>query len=250
MCAQACATPDASTTHGVVEEIASKWVPSAPGVRYHLQWNWGSAVPTEEGWRVTNDLGYLVEVTEGYMVTDSVQLAPCTDEDPEGVFALLKNTVVGEARAGHAGTGDPSAWLVGIAESLKNPKSVSLDPIVVSAGFYCRAHYLVARAGPKTMNLPDHMVLVGKSLYIAGNVTSEHHPSEPFSISSSLPAGQLMTWADSSNLIDLSQGGVDVIITRDLGRLFHGIDFNTMNAEAMEKTLLLGLTSRGQVHIQ
>ena len=218
-------------------------------IRYHLDWGWGDAETTDEGWRVTTDRGYDVEVTEGFLITYSVQLAPCADDelgysiDPRRLFG------VGQAWAGHGGPEDPSAWLMGIAEDLAKPQQVSLQPVPLNTGVYCRAHYLVARAETKTRGLPNDFNMVGTSLYVAGTAALDDGPAQPFSIWSTLPVGELITWGDPISPVDLSDGGIDVTITRDLGRLFDGIAFETMSAESIEKTMLLGLASRLRVDV-
>ena len=218
-------------------------------VRYHLTWEWGSAEETLQGWRVHNDRGYLVEVEEGSLVSYSVQLAPCSRDDLEPGRSTLRFWGSGLALAGHGGVEDPSAWSQGIAESLKSPEDVILDPVELSGGVYCRAHYLVAKAETKTLNLPSTFNMVGTSLYIKGQAIGEDGQAWPFTIWSTLPIGELLAWTTPVSAIDLSRGSVDVVITRDLGTLFDGVNFATMESEAMEKTILLGLAQRLRVEV-
>jgi len=222
---------------------------SASEIRYHLAWDSGEAQLTDMGWRVTNDRGYKIEVTEGYLVTYSVQLAPCSDSDLGEGFDLRRLFGVGHAWAGHGGPEDPSAWLTGIAEDLAKPQQVSLQPVPLNTGIYCRAHYLVARAESKARGLPDDFNMIGTSLYVAGTAALDDGEPEPFSIWSTLPIGELTPWTEPVSPIDISDGGVDVTITRDLGRLFDGIAFETMSAEGIEKTVLLGLASHLRVDV-
>ncbi|MGB0590319.1 MAG: hypothetical protein ACPGU1_11615 [Myxococcota bacterium] len=217
---------------------------SATEIRYHLTWDWGAAEPTDGGWRVITDRGYEVEVTEGYLVTYSVQLAPCTEEELGARLKLPRLLGAGRAWAGHGGAEDPSAWLTGIAEPLATPQSVSLEPVALDAGLYCNAHYLVARAEGKTRGLPDAFNMVGTSLYIQGTAALDGGEPQPFSIWSTLPVGELVVWSDPVSPVDLSDGTIDVTFTRDLGRLFDGVAFQTMNDESIEKTVLLGLIER------
>jgi hypothetical protein len=220
---------------------------SAAEVRYHLAWDWGDAQPTDKGWRVTTDRGYEVEVTGGFLITYSVQLAPCTDEELGGGRDLRRLFGIGRAWAGHGGEEDPSAWLTGIAEPLATPRQVSLEPVSLDSGIYCRAHYLVARAETKARDLPDEISMVGTSLYVIGTAALDGGEPQPFSIWSALPIGQLTAWSDPVSTIDLSDGDVDITVTRDLGRLFDGVAFQTMSDESIEKTVLLGLIDRLRV---
>lgn len=239
------ATADALTHDGPPEVDVE-----ASEVRYHLAWDWGDAVTTDHGWRVTTDLGYDVEVATGYLVTASVQLAPCTDEDLDTGMGWRGLLGSGRAWAGHgSGEEDPSAWLVGVVESVSSPETLSLAPISLDEGIYCRTHYLVSRATTGADQLPEDMDLVGTSLYIIGTATAPSGDPTPFSVWSSLPVGELMSWSEPVSPVDLSSGSVDVTITRDLGRLFDGVAFATMSSENIEKTMLLGLINRLRVEL-
>jgi hypothetical protein len=222
---------------------------SATEVRYHLAWDWGDAQPTDKGWRVTTDRGYEVEVTEGFLITYSVQLAPCTEDELGRGFDLRRVFGIGRAWAGHGGEEDPSAWLTGIAEPLATPQPVSLEPVPLDTGIYCSAHYLVARAETKARGLPDEFNMVGTSLYVVGTAALDGGEPQPFSIWSTLPVGELMSWSEPVSPVDLSRGSVDVTITRDLGRLFDSVEFATMSSENIEKTMLLGLINRLRVEL-
>lgn len=213
-------------------------------IRYHLDWDWGDAEPTDKGWRVTTDRGYDVQVTEGFLITYSVQLAPCADDDLGYTIDPRRLFGVGHAWAGHGGPEDPSAWLMGIAENLAAPEHVSLAPISLSSGIYCRAHYLVSRADTKTRGLPEDFNMVGTSLYLQGTAALDGGEPQPFSIWSTLPVGELVAWSEPVSPVDLSDGTIDVTFTRDLGRLFDGVAFQTMSDESIEKTVLLGLIER------
>jgi hypothetical protein len=241
-----CADPDAALDPDAAQGDISDATPV--GVRYHLAWAWGDAEPTEDGWTVVNDRGYEVRVTDGYLVTYSVQLAPCTEGDLDTGLGRLFG--IGRAHAGHGGEEDPSAWITGLAEPLASPEVRSLEPVIVDSGTYCRVHYLVARAETGTLDLPEEMDLMGTSLYIEGTVASAGDEPEPFTIWSTLPTGQLMTWSDPVTPIDLDADGLDVTITRDLGHLFDGVEFATMSAESVEKTILLGLAERVSVRVE
>ena len=218
-------------------------------VRYHLAWDWGEAESSETGWRVTTDRGYDVEVTEGFLITYSVQLAPCADEELGRNLGLNRLFGAQRAFAGHGGLEDPSAWLDQVAEPLHTPEPLSLEPVQLDTGHYCRAHYLVARADTKARDLPGHVNMVGSSLYIVGTSRLAGAEAKPFVLWSTLPVGELMTWSDPVRPINLAEGGVDVTITRDLGRLFDGVNFDTMSQEAIEKTVLLSLASGLQVSV-
>ena len=238
-----CAGPDARVTPEATQ-------PEAGQIRYHLTWDWGDAVPDDLGWRVTTDRGYAVHVTEGYLVTYSVQLAPCTEDDLGTASRWPTLFGAGEAWAGHGGPDDPSAWITGLVEPLASPVNTSLTPITVEPELYCRAHYLLARAETGALGLPEDIDMMGTSLYIKGTVARGDEPATTFTIWSTLPTGQLLAWSEPATPIDVTDLGVDVTITRDLGRLFDGVEFATMSTESVEKTILLGLADRLTVELE
>ncbi|MDP6942894.1 MAG: hypothetical protein QF464_01995 [Myxococcota bacterium] len=243
-----CADPETTIQTDEAHHDEASNAQSETQIRYHLTWDWGEAAATEGGWAVVNDRGYTVEVTDGYLVTHSVQMAPCTDADLGVDTTLSRLFGAGRAWAGHGGVDDPSAWLTGMAESLAHPEPTALGPIAVNSGLYCRSHYLVARAEPGMLGLPESMDLVGVSLYIEGTAALDE--PLPFAVLSTLPTGSLMGWTDPVSPIALTGGDIDVTITRDLGRLFDGVDFATMSDDAIQKTVLLGLAERVRVRVE
>lgn len=219
-------------------------------VHYELDWDWGDATATADGWTVLTDRGYQVVVTEGFLMTDSVQLVVCSDTDLGSVASLLRFVGAVRAWAGHGRQQDPSAWRVGYAESLSRPSRVALGGVKVGSGVYCRAHFLVAGAETDTVGLPAAPDLVGTSVYVVGEATGADGEALPFTIWSTLPVGSLVGWSDPVAPIDTASGDVRVTIIRDLGHLFDGIDFATMGPESIEKSLLLGLANRVRVSVE
>ncbi len=93
-------------------------------------------------------------------------------------------------------------------------------------------------------------ITIGISLYIAGTVTDVDGVKRPLSSWSTLPTAQLLAWADPVQSVDIAMKSVEVTVTRDLGRLFDGVELSTMSDESIQKTILLGFAERLQVQIQ
>ena len=246
-CMVMCADPDLQTAHEVPNVADSNEANTSIEVRYRLDWDWGQAEAHGEGWRVNNDRDFEVHVHEGYLTSYSLQLAPCTPDDLSQKRLIPHFVGVRKAFAGHGDVDDPSAWLTGIAEQLATPVESELTPVSLSKGLYCRAHYLIAKAETKAENLPEAFNMVGTSLYIQGEAIDSGGAVYPFTVWSTLPIGQLMSWTEPVSVIDLSEGSVELTLTRDLGRFFDGVNFETMTSEAIEKTILLGLAERSRV---
>jgi hypothetical protein len=108
-------------------------------VRYQLDWVWddGQKIPGGTAWEVTNDLGYRVRVTRGYVTSYSMELVECPKNAATTPVArlgtFLRLAVEGTAFAGHAtGTPNPAAIHPMQVESLTEPKPQQLRPVLLS----------------------------------------------------------------------------------------------------------------------
>ena len=101
------------------------------------------------------------------------------------------------------------------------------------------------------MGLPESPDLAGTSLYVAGTATASGGGDPiPFLVWSSLPVGALAAWSEPVSALDTGTQDIDVTITRDLGTLFEGVDFATMTADNIQKTMLLGLVDHLTVTVE
>ena len=91
--------------------------PSAHMVRYAVDWDRAGVTPLADGagWEVTNDLGYRVRVTRGYITTYSMELVECpkaaATSPLDHVATLLGRLIEATASAGHSsGTPNPAEY--------------------------------------------------------------------------------------------------------------------------------------------
>ena len=102
-------------------------------ITYELDWHWGDVVLTSEGWFVTNNLGYQIHVTRGYLVNRSLELLECTDSS-ENAIGLLRDVLTAQpVYAGH-GTGhhDASRIAAPFVESLTEPVAQTVETVLVA----------------------------------------------------------------------------------------------------------------------
>lgn len=221
-------------------------------IHYQATWAWGRAVDTPgPGWQVTNDLGYLVTVEEGYLASYSTELVECARQDTPSLLEQILGAInPGVALAGHSQGPNPAAVAVSRVESLAEPASVDLGRVSVSYATYCQGHYLLARATPDAVNLPASDA-IGTTLYLQGTYQLGDDEAVPFVIETNLAWGgmsdlYLADAPDQPIYAAISRDALQVTIERDLGTLFDGVDFATTDAEARAKTILRTFTSNAR----
>lgn len=218
---------------------------------YFLGWDVGTALPIEGGWQVTNDLGYTVAVTDGYLVTRRLELIACEQE--AWVPDLLSVLSPQPAFAGHGdGEADESQFDGAIRESLSQfpAAEVQLDPLDVPAGAYCQAHYLVAK--PTTVVDDDSPAL---TLFIEGTyIEPGDLTPQPFEIKTDLAWGTILDLQAEDNngdrqamFVITGNGDQAVAFERQLDSLFDGLDWASYSAEQVERTILRNLTEQTAV---
>ena len=247
-------------------ELVGDVSPFEPGLRevlYTLEWTLGEATLHRDGstWSVINDRGFEVVVEEGWLVSASVQLVPCEGEAEPGETAgaldtLMRWFAIPEARAEHfGGLEDVSAVLTPIAEPLLGPSQLDIGPIAVGGLRYCAMHYLVNKATSNTRNLPESPTLSGVSLHLKGSYRFLEDPDAeaiPLAVSCSMPVGMLPDLESpppDASRFEWEDDGTDlhVTITRQLGRLFDGVDFMAMSSDGVELRLLKSLSAQAEV---
>ena len=230
---------------------------------YRLDWSWGQAEPSSDGvgWEVVTDLGYKVVVEEGFLVTYSMEVVECDPVIPEGFGAWLwKQVGPGVAWAGHSGLAEnPAAIRVSRVESLTSPKALVLGPLELAPQRYCNIHYLVARADEDTLELPTEVDLDRVSVYIRGSWQApDSAAAVPFQFETALAAGVLFDLfplgafdTERSGVeFDTSLQGAQVVITRDLGRFFDGLDFVETEGAALERALLRTFMQNTRIEVE
>jgi len=240
------ATPQARTAHQV---------------RYQLEWVWDGAEKTADGtaWEVTNDLGYRVRVTRGYVTSYSMELVECPKDTAATPVAslgtFLWSVVEGPAYAGHAtGTPNPAAIRPMQVESLTAPTTHQVGAVLLAPQTYCQLHYLVARAGREAPGLPADLDMVDTTLHIDGTYRAPGATADtPFTLHTAVAYGALFDHTVSSSAavhVDTGTSAAQVTVRRHLGRIFDGVDFVKMTDRMVAGQVLKSLIDHVDVEIR
>ena len=222
--------------------------PPAPHeVRYRLDWAWDDAVKTTDGvaWEVTNDLGYRVRLTRGFITSYSMELVEC----PKTALLSLR----GVALAGHSsGTPNPAAIRPIQVESLTEPTAREVGTVLLQPQAYCQLHYLIARAAREAVGLPPDLDMVDTSLHVEGTERPPGASTEaPFALHTALANGALVDRAGDAALhVDTGRETARVTVRRHLGRMFDGVDFATMTPQMVAGQILKSLVAHVEVTIE
>ncbi|MCB0167190.1 MAG: hypothetical protein KDI79_23375, partial [Anaerolineae bacterium] len=224
-------------------------------ITYELDWDWGDAVLTSDGWFVTNDRGFQIHVQRGYLVNRSLELIECTGSDATGesITGRLRQTLAAQpAYAGHGGVHDTSRITAPLVESLTKPVAQAVETILVTAPNYCQLHYLVAPGIETARYLPHDVEMMGVTLWLEGDYLAPGtSTSVPFTIQTHLAWGEaveLMTSASESlDTLQRDNVALQITVRRDLASLFDGVDFEAMSDIEQAKTVLRSLTQNTDV---
>ena len=235
--------------------------PTSGQVLYQFDWHWGKAQPDADGkgWTVTNDLGYQIHVTRGYLVTGSTELVPCAHThaqvQPSTIDTIAALFAPQIAKAGHGGESDASRLKNPQVESLTTPQSISAITQWGSEPNYCQMHYLVAYGVASAQNLPTDVSMIGNSLLIEGEVRAPNTTvATPFNLKSALAWGgrkDLIVTNDKTDVAEGVKSGtfLHLIVSRDLGSLFDGVDFAQMSAQDQSKQVLRSIIQNTEIEV-
>jgi len=256
-----------------VQEVATQGEASSGEphqVDYHLSWNTDGVTVSETGLELSNNLGYDIEVSTGYLVFYSTQLVPCED-DTSGELTRAKDSGIDWGkwwgrligiRTAHAGHGeenlDASVVAQSAIEDLTNPVTMEVGSRTIEGTRYCQIHYLVARGGTGTTGLPEELDMVGASLYLAGSWSLEGGVPQDFMILSSVAYGTLSNLypdsfygvADKEFEVDASQNGARVEIHRNLLGLFENVNFQEMSDTQLERRILQNVIEHTEFQVE
>jgi hypothetical protein len=213
----------------LAHDTASSRSASDGDIIYRTDWDWGEAIPTDNGWSVTNDLSFAVIVHKAYLVNYTVQLLDCDDH---AHTSLLDGLSPDMAFAGH-GDGINSALVeASFVEDLARPAQHEFGRVTVDSLAYCEAHYLIARAGSETRFPRDDIDMYGVSLYIEGTYKNESLDEPvPFATQTHLANGTQLPLHLSDSVttvhVEVGEEPVEILVQRRLDRLFDGIDFTS-----------------------
>lgn len=225
-------------------------------ITYRLEWEWGQAQPTEQGWTVTNDLGYEVQVNRGYLVAYSAELIGCEPSvlDTAWLFDYLGPQ---PAYAGHGADPNETRLTASYIEDLRRPVAVTVETVTVTPHSYCQAHYLIGPAGDSaTQNLPQDVNMIGQSLFIAGAyIAPGAERAVSFTLQTRFPDGVIRdlsaveTNQPTQLKVTTNSKAITVAIRRDLGTMFNGVDFEQMSESEQARAILRSLTDATNVVI-
>jgi hypothetical protein len=235
--------------------------PTAHRVRYQLDWVLDGVRKTADGkaWEVTNDLGYRVRVTRGYVTSYSMELVECPKNTAATPLArlgtLLWPVVEGTAYAGHlTGTPNPAAIHPMQVESLTEPVPHEVGTVLLAPQAYCQLHYLVARAGRDAPGLPADLDMVDTSLHIDGTYQAPGTAADvPFTVQTASAYGALFDHAVNSAApihVDTGRSALEVTVRLRLGKIFDGVDFVKMTDRMVAGQVLRSLVNHAEVEIK
>jgi hypothetical protein len=116
--------------------------------------------PVGQRLQLRNDLGYIVDLTRGYLVTSSVELVECP---------RLARWLIGTAEA-HL-PASPTRLGAPMVESLVG-EAETLGTLRPPPDRYCQLRVSLAPADADARGLPDEVRFVGRTLYLAGSYRS------------------------------------------------------------------------------
>lgn len=218
---------------GLVLMVAAYFLP-APGasvsgdISYLADWEWGSAEPVPDGgWTVENNLGYRVQVRDGYVLSYSAVLNQCQHQH-RLIDWLLSKLLTPTAQAGHSTNADPAQTRVSLTESLAAPTASEWGTVTVNEPAYCRGHYLTAVNGTES------------SLYIEGRY-QRGGDAQPFMLNTAQAWGALddLSSVDGASVhVQPGSEPIRVRVIRPLDTLFDDADFAAMDADTFARTVL------------
>ena len=226
-------------------------------ITYTLDWTWGDATPNSNGngWTVTNDLGYEIQVERGYLVNRSMELIPCPTEDTISSL-ILEQFLPQLAYAGHGSDDrDPSRISRPFVESLTAPTSAILETTYGYQPDYCQVHYLIAEGIETARNLPSEMDMQGISLFVEGRYRAPGANNFiPFTITAPLTWGTItdvITEIEAEKTILTVDTPIShITIRRNLATMFDEIDFARSSGEEQAKAVLRALTAGTEAIIE
>ena len=200
---------------------------------YTLDWDRTGTTPLPggSGWRSINDLGFEFEVSQGFLVTNRMELLPCNwgvldDAGPTDVATVWRDWLIGRrAIAGHPEDAPNSTRVRNFAEPIHDAMTVAYSTHETEPAAYCRFSYAVARADVATIDKPENPAMTGQSLRLVGRWRAPSDQAwQPFDWSTAIPWG---TFWDFLYLAPSNGGGEPIIkvsVTRPLAGIFRGLD--------------------------
>lgn len=232
-------------------------------VTYTFDWSSEDAQIEDGSITLQNDLGYEVVMTTGYSIAYTVSLIECPDEeepaDVPGMGRWLLDALAPRtAWAGHSyGNGNAIALATPHTQNFFEQEPVELGQVTADPNGYCQFFYLVGRADSTTVDLPEDLDMSGMSIYVAGTYQAPGgdvkdfvlHTTRAYSFLSDLFAPGDFDQHEKAFEVDTGAEGATVTLTRNLDRLFDGVDFEMMNTDDAASQVLKQLVDHAQASV-
>jgi hypothetical protein len=217
----------------------------------------GVSYPAGGGFDVETDLGYRVHVQEAWILSHSVSLGRCdpasvSAEEGTSEQAWWQALPIRTAHA-HVEDTDPSTIETSWIEDLTEPHDIEVSTSFAAAR-YCRAHWLLARATEPTTGA-EGVSMENRSLVLKGTFERDGE-AVPFAIDTWWPHGALLDLPATMDPIDHEAARRDgaprhafVTVTRHLGRMFDGIDFEAASQDQIDGTVIDHLTGDADIDV-
>jgi hypothetical protein len=211
----------------------------------------GVSYPGRGGFDVETDLGYRVHVASAWILSHSVSLGRC--EAPGATAGSWWGLPLRSAHA-HAEDSEPSTIEASRIEDLTRAHAFEVATSFAAAR-YCRAHWLLARpteatTGAEGVSMANRSVLV-KGTFERGGVTAG------FTIDTWWPHGILLDLALVTDVFEHEAARRDgearhafVTVTRHLGRLFDGIDFEASGQDEIDGRVIDNLVGGADIEVE
>ena len=208
--------------------------PTLSAMEWTLDWRLDGAAPIEGGqWMIATDLGYEVVLDKGFIVTSLVSLVPCGADTG---LARVLNWVLPAAHAGHPPFDDPSLVALQAKESFTPARTATLPVTTFSPSTYCSVYWLAARGA-------SDGDAANTSLRASGE-WRRNGTTGPIAIDTNFARAMI----DDLPPIDAETDAAHGVVSRSVGSLFDGIDFETDNEYAIGWGAIKNLTDQATFH--
>jgi hypothetical protein len=189
----------------------------------------------ENGTRVlTNDRGYRVVLTKGYLAVSSVEIEACASQ---GVAGFLRELRLIRPAYAHS-EGSPTRLGTPFVIPLLGDARGAIGSLSPPPRSYCVTHIGGAPADDDALFLPADAPMVGKSLYVEGTF----QPPSSAEASAFTATGALAFDAEVTHApLVLGAGGrtkATLVIGEVIDHWFDGIDFATASPDDIAKSVL------------
>jgi hypothetical protein len=222
--------------------------------RWTLAWDQSGVVALQDGgFELETDLGYRVRVTSGRILIHNLSFGLCdpgaASAGSEGAFWSLP------VRSAHAhDQSDPSTLEASLIEDLLDPHETELAGSFPPAR-YCRAHWLLARPTSPTTG-PADIAMANRSLVLTGTFERDGEAHD-LAVDTWWPQGRLVDLEAAIAPEALAAARKDgrarhafVTVTRHLGRLFDGIDFEATTDDQVAGLVIDNLVAGSEIHAE